>query len=191
MQLVALLAASCTGDATTTDSDEAEATSAAAPEQPYAGWQARPISALDPELVDDLIAGRGAGYALSAELNSYPGPTQVLMMATELSLTVEQEASVQDIFDAMQPEAQTLGRDLLDLEANLDEQFRNSSITYAMLEQLTSEISVVDGQLRAAHLAAHLDVTALLFKEQVDKYDELRGYSGESGAMDNSPHNME
>lgn len=35
----------------------------ASPAQPYAGLQERPIKALDPQRVDDLLAGRGLGYA--------------------------------------------------------------------------------------------------------------------------------
>lgn len=186
--LAALVVAGCTSDAGTDDARPAEA---AAADQPYAGWEARPIRALDPELVEDLLAGRGAGYALAAELNHYPGPTHVLQMAESLALTTEQHDMIQIIFDTMQAEAQPLGQDLVDLEADLDQQFRDGSIDKPLLQQITADIAVLDGKLRSTHLAAHLDVVALLSQDQVEQYDELRGYDGdhESTGMDHSSHN--
>ena len=49
-----------------------------AKEQQYAGLQDRPIKAMAPERVADLLAGRGATLALAAELNHFPGPRHVL-----------------------------------------------------------------------------------------------------------------
>jgi hypothetical protein len=66
-------------------------------EQPYAGLQERTIKALPQEKVEDLLAGRGAGYALAAELNHYPGPVHVLDLADQLDLTAEQEQTAQEI----------------------------------------------------------------------------------------------
>ena len=63
------------------------------PARPYAGLEQRPIKALAPERVADLLAGRGASYALAAELNSYPGPRHVLDLAAGLALTPEQTRS--------------------------------------------------------------------------------------------------
>lgn len=37
--------------------------------------------------IADLIAGRGMGLALAAELNSYPGPSHVLELGDALGLT--------------------------------------------------------------------------------------------------------
>ncbi len=186
---VALLAVGC-GDRAGTISDRHVEGGAATSNQPYAGWESRPIRALDPVLVEDLLAGRGAGYALAAELNRYPGPTHVLKMADELSLSPAQNASVQAIFDEMQAVAQVLGREMVDLEADLDRRFNDGSVSKPLLRQLTAEIAVVDGKLRSSHLAAHLDVVSILSQEQVDKYDELRGYRSEytSGAVDQNQH---
>ena len=60
------------------------------PAGPYAGMQQRAIKAMAPERVADILAGRGAGYALSAELNGYPGPRHVIDLAGELALAPEQ-----------------------------------------------------------------------------------------------------
>ena len=43
----------------------------------YAGQQSRAIKSLSEQDVDDLLAGRGAGFAKAAELNGYPGPAHV------------------------------------------------------------------------------------------------------------------
>jgi hypothetical protein len=37
-------------------------------------------------------------------------------------------------------------------------------------------MGAVEGKLRAKHLAAHLEVTALLSSEQIRRYIHLRGY---------------
>ena len=186
--LIALLLA--TGCASETAANREGAVPSAAPSQPYAGLETRPIRALDPKLVDDLLAGRGAGYALAAELNHYPGPTHVLKMATALSLSPDQESAVQDVLVRMQAAAQTLGRELVDLETILDQQFSDRSINPTRLAELTEEIGIVDGRLRSTHLVAHLEVAALLDREQIEKYDDLRGYSSdsESDSMDHDQH---
>lgn len=146
------------------------------PAQPYAGLQDRQIRALAPERVDDLLAGRGAGYALAAELNQYPGPRHVLDMAGDLRLSTEQKQTVAGLFGAMEREARQIGKDLVDLERRLDEAFRSGGITAAELERLTGEIAAVEARLRFTHLAAHLQVKEVLNAQQIALYDQLRGY---------------
>src|SRR5262245_62315440 len=68
---------------------------ATAQEQPYAGYEQRPIKALSREQIADLKAGRGMGLALAAELNGFPGPIHVLELAERLQLTVEQRSAVE------------------------------------------------------------------------------------------------
>jgi hypothetical protein len=163
-------------------------------EQPYAGLEDRTIRALSAERIDDLLAGRGAGYALAAELNHYPGPTHVLLLADELGLTSEQQTMTQEIFDPMQLEAQGLSAELVDLESRLDEAFRSATIDRDSLTEIIAEIARVDGELRAVHPGTHLVMQRLLTPEQIGRYDELRGYApedGESAADDHSGHHPE
>lgn len=169
-----VVAGACAGNSTPSPTPTA---TAAADAQPYAGWETRPIAALASERVDDLLAGRGAGFALAAELNHYPGPTHVLELAGELALSGEQERTIRETFAAMQREARALGRELVALEAELDEGFRTGAITASQLQELTATIAKVEGTLRNVHLAAHLEVTATLTAEQVSRYDALRGYA--------------
>ena len=149
--------------------------------QPYAGLTARPIKALAPERTEELLAGRGAGYALAAELNHYPGPRHVLDLRAELGLSADQERAVQETFDAMEREAQALGRQLVDAETALDQAFRAGTLTPADLAHRTTEIGTLDGRLRAVHLAAHLRTKAILTAAQVTRYDHLRGYAAADG----------
>ena len=146
--------------------------------QPYAGLEARQIKALAPDRVADLLAGRGASYALAAELNSYPGPRHVLDLALQLTLTPEQRRAAEESYAAMLAEAAPLGRQLVDREAALDRAFADRSVTPEALAALTAEIAALDGALRAVHLRAHLTMRSALTPEQVQRYDALRGYAG-------------
>ena len=182
--LAALLLVGCRG---TQDTTRTPPSASAAPPSD-AGLTDRPIKALAPERVEELLAGRGAGYALAAELNHYPGPRHVLDLRTELGLRLEQERAVQETFDAMEREAQALGRELVDAEAALDRAFRAGTLTPADLARLTGDIGALDGRLRAVHLAAHLRMKELLTAEQVTRYDHLRGYPSADGQPAPSGH---
>ena len=162
---VVISLAACTGERATT------------PDQPYAGLHEREIPALSEQRVADLLAGRGLGYALTAELNHYPGPMHVLVLAEELELSSDQREQVEGIQAAMHERGRSLGRLLVDLERKLDLAFEEGSIDASRLERLTGEIGAVDARLRAAHLLAHVRTRALLTPQQVHSYDELRGYS--------------
>src|SRR5258707_12386861 len=82
--------------------------SAQAP-QPYAGMQARSVKALSDQQIADLRAGHGMGLALAAELNGYPGPSHLLELADQLSLSANQLAAAKELFEAMKPETIPLG----------------------------------------------------------------------------------
>ena len=162
------------------------------PAQPYAGLQERDIRALEPERVVDLLAGRGAGYALAAELNHYPGPTHVLELGTQLELSMEQQNAISSIKTAMQQKAIRLGVQLVDLEEELDRAFRSGAITPEDLELLTSTIADVEGRLRNVHLQAHIQTVEMLAEAQVGRYDEVRGYvsSEETGEPTTDEHEV-
>ena len=147
---------------------------------PYAGLQRRDIAALAPERVRDLLAGRGAGYALAAELNQFPGPTHVLDLADRLGLSPDQQDAIGRIKAAMSGKARRLGRRMVELERRLDRAFGSGKITSEHLATLTAEIAVVEGQLRNTHLDAHLKTRDILSRHQVAVYDQLRGYAGPS-----------
>ena len=179
-----LLCLGCVGREEEGSSDHAPSespSSESSSTRPYAGLEDRPIKALSEERVEDLLAGRGAGYALAAELNHYPGPMHVLELRDDLKLNAEQEQAVRGIYSAMQDEAKPLGSELVDLEAQLDEAFRDENIDEEKLARLAGEIAGVEGRLRETHLAAHLKTKSILTPEQIAAYDQLRGYTGGDG----------
>ncbi|MEX0915027.1 MAG: hypothetical protein WD397_11365 [Wenzhouxiangellaceae bacterium] len=143
---------------------------------PYSGEEAREIKALSDPDISGLLAGKGMGYAKAAELNGYPGPAHVLELAEELSLTADQQAETQAIFDRMQASAKDLGAELVAAERELDQAFKDKSIDESSLPELVREIGEIESRLRAVHLDAHLRQTGLLADHQIARYKMLRGY---------------
>ena len=145
---------------------------------PYAGQETREIKALSQQTIADYLSGKGLGYAKAAELNQFPGPRHVLDMADELDLTEQQIELSQAVFDAMQQEASGFGKQYVEREQALDEQFDSGAITPDSLKSLVSEIGALEANIRYVHLNAHLSQKTLLTQHQIKLYDQLRGYGG-------------
>jgi len=152
---------------------------------PYTGQERREIKALSKEEIDSYLSGDGMGFAKVAELNHYPGPRHVLDLADQLQLSGEQRKRTQAIFESMKSQAMSLGKQLVEKEQLLDSRFAEGTILYAELEQLVTEIAVIQGKLRAVHLRVHLAQRVVLTPDQIRIYDALRGYQ-QPGADD--PH---
>jgi len=146
--------------------------------QPYAGLQQRPVKALSDQEIADLRAGRGMGFALPAELNGYPGPVHVLEQADALKLSAQQRDRTRALFEAMKAETIPLGERLIAQETDLDRAFASRTITAQTLAETTSAIGTTRAALRAAHLRYHLAQVEMLLPEQINRYNELRGYAG-------------
>jgi len=146
---------------------------------PYRDTASTEIRALTQKEIEDLRAGRGMGLARAAELNSYPGPRHVLdaARAGQLHLTPVQDRTIQGLFDGMSREAQRLGGLILDEEQRLEIEFRAGRIDETDLRSRVARIAALQGQLRAVHLKTHLATRAALTEQQVQHYNELRGYS--------------
>lgn len=152
---------------------------------PYAEETTRTIKSLSPDKVAGLLQGKGLGYGKVAELNGFPGPAHVLELAEQLQLLPEQKSKTLAIFNAMQSQAKKLGAQLVEAERQLDELFTSGEISAAVVSSRLEDIGALEGQLRAAHVNAHLEQKALLTKHQVHRYNQLRGYV--SGARQISP----
>lgn len=146
----------------------------------YSGMETRRVKALSGEQIADLMAGRGMGLALAAELNSYPGPSHVLELRNALDLTDEQASQTKALLDQMKAETIPLGRRIIEKETELDRLFSERKITSAHLAEMTKAIADEQGELRAAHLRYHLDMAGLLTPWQISRYSQLRGYSGQA-----------
>lgn len=143
---------------------------------PYAGQHRQSLKAISAEEIAMYLAGEGMGFAKPAELNHYPGPRHVIDLAGQLGVSADQVAAMQAIFDRMRAEAIRLGAEIIAGERRLDSLFAHQTIDEEQLRALTTELAALQGELRFTHLRAHLAVTALLSAQQVQRYDELRGY---------------
>ena len=149
---------------------------------PYVDQLSSHIRGLSPQEIDDLLNGRGAGYARTAELNSYPGPLHALDLKEELALSPQQVEQIEAVFDGMQADAKRIGQEIVHKEGQLSFAFANKTISEADLQARTGELADLYGELRATHLLAHLQITPLLSAEQIARYNELRGYTGTPGS---------
>ncbi len=154
----------------------------------HAGKQDREIKALPAEEVRALLDGEGAGYALAAELNRYPGPRHVLDLKDELALSSAQEREVLRIFEGMNASARTLGARLVEVERELDRAFRDRAVTPEGVRMLTRSAGEIEAEIRYVHLRAHLETTALLTHEQIRRYDQERGYGQAGGQAHQHEH---
>ena len=149
---------------------------------PYAGQEARGIKALSQDDIKGLLAGAGTpfgGMAKPAELNGYPGPRHVLDAydAGEFQLTNEQHKQIEALYEEMRSEAIELGEKIIDIEKGIDDAFTGKTITNAFLQEKVKESADLYGQLRVVHLKYHLSMVEILTPQQVEQYNELRGYT--------------
>jgi Spy/CpxP family protein refolding chaperone len=158
-------------------------------DSPYAGQETRAIKALSAEEMQALLSGQGMGLAKAAELNHYPGPRHVLDLATPLQLSEPQRTETQQIYDRMHQEAVRLGTLIVDKERELEYLFAAEAVDSHTLQSLAKQIAQLQGDLRVAHLQAHVEMKRVLSREQIDTYDALRGYTvGTGPAPDAGQH---
>ena len=156
-------------------------------QSPYVGQESRQIKALSPQEISDYLSGKGMGLAKAAELNGYPGPAHVLELAAQLDLTPEQKTKTEVLFKKMQARAIPLGKQLVEEERALDRLFASHAVNSESLGQALARIGRLQGQVRQAHLDAHVEQTTLLTAAQVEKYNRLRGY-GMTGEQETTNH---
>lgn len=128
--------------------------------------------------VKQYLSGAGMGYAKAAELNSYPGPMHVLELADKLGLSAEQRAATRKLMDDHKVQARAIGAKLVQAERELDALFRGGRVDESALAQAVRTTAVLQGEYRLSHLEPHRRMRALLTKEQIARYDQLRGYGG-------------
>jgi Spy/CpxP family protein refolding chaperone len=136
------------------------------------------ISTLSETQVSDYLAGAGMGLGRTGELNGYPGPKHVLEQASQLGITPEQKSRLEASMKTMHEAASRLGEQIIAKERQLDHLFASGDVDQRSMALLTAEIGELQGRLRAAHLAAHLDAKKILSESQVKQYMEKRGHAG-------------
>ena len=146
----------------------------------YSTHMDREIKALSDDEVNGYLEGSGMSLALAAELNGYPGPKHVLELRQELGLSLQQRGEMATIFGSMEQKAVRLGSEIIEMEKRLDGLFAQGEIDAGTLASLTEELGRLNGRLRGVHLRAHLEAAEVLSNHQRMRYQELRGYDGES-----------
>jgi Spy/CpxP family protein refolding chaperone len=144
---------------------------------PYINQLSSSVRGLSQQEVDNLLNGRGAGYARMAELNSYPGPRHVLDLKEQLKLKPVQVKHIQEVFNKMETEAKIIGKQIVEKEQSLSKLFATRKIDQSEVQARTFEIASLDARLRQVHLNSHLEIMPLLATEQISSYNKLRGYS--------------
>lgn len=152
-------------------------------EKPYAGFQDRQITSLSAEDIADLGKGAGWGLALPAELNGFPGPRHILEHRDALELSSEQEFAIETMFAEMQAEAIIAGQNLIKAEQQLDDLFRAGSATSANLKEAIDNAAHARADLRFIHLSQHLKTIEILTPEQIETYNQLRGYGSDDPCL--------
>lgn len=144
-----------------------------------AGMEHSEIPSLTSQEIDDLRSGAGMGLAKVAELNHYPGPSHAIELAEDIGLTDEQMRDILEIQSAMRERAIELGEAIIDAERDLDLCFKHGQLDEEGLSSVTRDIALLYGELRFAHLRAHLAMRSVLSDGQIADYDRLRGYARE------------
>ena len=143
----------------------------------YQGQETRKIKSLSADDIAELTKGGGWGLAKAAELNGYPGPAHILEMSSKIDLNEKQKTQINELFKKMKVDAKALGIHLIRLEEKLNGHFANGSINHENMENLVVQIQSVHSKLRLVHLSTHLQTPKILSPEQINLYNELRGYS--------------
>lgn len=145
---------------------------------PYAGFEKREIASLSASDVEELQRGGGWGLALPAELQGKPGPSHLLELKKDLALSTEQVDTFDQMYNEMRGEAITAGEVLIAAERALSDALAQVALSPAKLRELVDIAADARAELRYIHLSRHLGTTAHLTREQIHKYNVLRGYQG-------------
>jgi hypothetical protein len=157
---------------------------------PYREQLASEIRGLTAKEIEDFREGRGMAFARAAELNGYPGPGHILdaVEAGQFHLSSDQLIAVQQLFEGMSGEVQRLGAAILKEEQGLETAFCARTIDATDLREHVARIAALQGELRAVHLSTHLATRALLNNDQIEHYNQVRGYMGSDAGPDQHNH---
>ena len=147
---------------------------------PCGGHELRDIKALSAEEVEQYLSGAGMGFAKAAELNRFPGPMHVLELQDKLDLSVDQRESARRLMERHKAEARAIGAKLMEAERALDALFASGAVVAQALAKQVQVVAALQGDYRLAHLETHRQMQAILTREQIERYDALRGYARKS-----------
>lgn len=155
--------------------------------QPYSTLSSRQIKALSDEEINQYEAGAGMSFALPAELNHYPGPMHALELGDGLKLMPTQRDALKALMDSHKAAARAIGARLVQAERELDDLFASKTATAEELRMKVRAAGDLRSEYRLSHLDTHRRTRDLLTAEQVQRYDQLRGYAA-GHAQDGHKH---
>lgn len=125
---------------------------------------------------DGLLKGEGMGLAHYAEVTGYPGPKHVLELKDKLGLMPDQQKKVEALADLVRVSAVAKGEEIVEAEEELFGLFQSGKLNEKTLRERLDRIGKMRADLRYVHLQAHLRTRQILNAQQIDLYNELRGY---------------
>ncbi|MEM7053218.1 MAG: hypothetical protein AAF446_01590 [Pseudomonadota bacterium] len=139
------------------------------------------LQAMPERRFNGLLEGRGMGLARIANMKGYPGPMHVLEMAEQLGISDEQRAQTEQIMQRMRSTAKQRGRELIEAERRLEALFDGGLVQPSAVDAALLEIGMLQAQVRAAHLHAHIEQARVMTLSQIERYTELRASWREAG----------
>lgn len=139
--------------------------------------ESSPIRGMAKKDFEAFRDGKPMNFTRVAELNHYPNPATVLKFSKELKLNPNQVIQLKEINAYLQRKILDMGRIIIEEEKRLDDMFHSGQVDDGSLIYRTQQYGLYQGELRNAHLQAHLKTRKVLSAEQVKKYDQLCGYA--------------
>ena len=133
-----------------------------------------PIKSLSPEEYASYQNGDDMGLAKPAELNDYPSPARALALAKELKLNESQRKQLEAAEEVLDSKAKEMGRFILQHEKKLNDLFSSGKVNEGNVIYYCNQIGLYQGELRNAHLQAHLKTRKILSPDQVKKISRLK-----------------
>ncbi|HWP81537.1 MAG TPA: periplasmic heavy metal sensor [Bacteroidota bacterium] len=123
-----------------------------------------------------LAEGEGMGLAMYAEQNGYPGPKHVLELKDKLGLTPDQLKKTQALMEGTKLSARAKGEEIIEAEQELYNAFKAGNINEKKVQEMSTKIGKLRGELRAVHLKAHVRMKHILNPPQIELYKSLRAH---------------
>ena len=103
-----------------------------------------------------------------------------LELGAQLELTPAQQETLAQLMTRHKVEARALGADVVRLEAELDALFARGKPVREAVEAKATEAGLAQARYRASHLTTHIETARIMTAEQIERYDRLRGYTGDA-----------
>ncbi|MBC7744996.1 MAG: Spy/CpxP family protein refolding chaperone [Flavobacterium sp.] len=133
-----------------------------------------PVKFLSKTEYEAYLNAEPMGLTALAEMNNYPSPSKVLSLQSQLKITPAQKSKLNFVQEALDFKAKEMGRFIIQNEKKLYDLFLSGKIDDGSLIYYTNQYGLYQGELRNAHLQAHLKTRRILTPDQIKKIGKLR-----------------